>query len=224
MRTIALLQLKGGSGRSTVSTTLAAYYSSRRHRTLLIDCDRPQLSSCSWYSVRKQREDVDCRYLECVTASNGVELFDILVSARERGFEYAILDCAPRLEELNRSAIVYADLLLTPIGASYPEVWATQDLQALLDEAKRAREYCLTYGFWNRFRASTRVGADLSEELPKVWRRPMMKARLPDRVAFVEAFGRGLSVPELKGAPKASVAAVNAFCREVTAILKRICP
>ena len=48
---IAVAQVKGGSGRSTLATTLAGELS-KRGDTVLIDCDMPQGTSASWYAMR----------------------------------------------------------------------------------------------------------------------------------------------------------------------------
>ena len=50
-KTIGIIQVKGGAGRSTVSTNLAGELS-KLGKTVLIDCDMPQGTSASWYSVR----------------------------------------------------------------------------------------------------------------------------------------------------------------------------
>jgi len=51
---IGLVQVKGGAGRSTVSTNLAGELS-KAGKTVLIDCDMPQGTSASWFAVRQQK-------------------------------------------------------------------------------------------------------------------------------------------------------------------------
>jgi chromosome partitioning protein len=51
MRRIVLLNPKGGSGKTTLATNLAAYYASRSFGTTLIDFD-PQASSSRWLRTR----------------------------------------------------------------------------------------------------------------------------------------------------------------------------
>lgn len=51
MRRIVLLNPKGGSGKTTLATNLAAYYASRSFGTTLIDFD-PQASSSRWLRAR----------------------------------------------------------------------------------------------------------------------------------------------------------------------------
>jgi len=49
---VGIVQVKGGVGRSTIATNLAAVFSLKQP-TALIDCDLPQGTSASWYAVRK---------------------------------------------------------------------------------------------------------------------------------------------------------------------------
>ncbi len=51
MRSIMVLNSKGGSGKSTVATSLASYYASTGKRVVLADCD-PQASSLEWLAAR----------------------------------------------------------------------------------------------------------------------------------------------------------------------------
>ena len=52
---IGVIQVKGGAGRSTVSTNLAGELS-KVGKTVLIDCDMPQGTSASWFAVRQQAD------------------------------------------------------------------------------------------------------------------------------------------------------------------------
>ena len=54
-KTIGIIQVKGGAGRSTVSTNLAGELS-KMGKTVLIDCDMPQGTSASWFAVWQQAE------------------------------------------------------------------------------------------------------------------------------------------------------------------------
>jgi chromosome partitioning protein len=49
--TILVINSKGGSGKTTLTTNLAAYYADRRFRTAIIDYD-PQSSSLHWLKAR----------------------------------------------------------------------------------------------------------------------------------------------------------------------------
>ena len=51
MRTIMVVNAKGGCGKSTIATNLASYYALAGARVLLADCD-PQASSIDWIAQR----------------------------------------------------------------------------------------------------------------------------------------------------------------------------
>jgi chromosome partitioning protein len=53
MRTILVLNPKGGCGKSTLATNICGYFATRGKRVALADCD-PQGSSTDWLSVRPE--------------------------------------------------------------------------------------------------------------------------------------------------------------------------
>jgi chromosome partitioning protein len=56
MQTILVINSKGGSGKTTLTTNLASYYASRKVRTAIMDYD-PQGSSIQWLRVRPDEAD-----------------------------------------------------------------------------------------------------------------------------------------------------------------------
>ncbi len=53
MRSILVLNPKGGCGKSTIATNIAGYFATEGKRVSLADCD-PQQSSADWLSVRPE--------------------------------------------------------------------------------------------------------------------------------------------------------------------------
>ena len=51
MRTIIVLNPKGGCGKSTIATNIASYFAIKGKKVTLADCD-PQGSSRDWLSIR----------------------------------------------------------------------------------------------------------------------------------------------------------------------------
>lgn len=199
MKVIALVQLKGGAGKSTLATTLAAQAAASAS-TVLIDGDAPQLSSASWASIRAENVKLRSR-LSCTTADSAEALLGAVDQAEAAGAAYCFIDCAPRLERITRAALMRADLVLVPIGPSMSDVWATQDLAALLQQAEAVRPLQVR-AVWNR-RGPTRLFHALEESLKSVFPYPALSG-LSYRVSYAEAFGLGLTVLELPGAPAAA--------------------
>ena len=128
-KVIGVIQVKGGAGRSTVSTNLAGELS-KLGKTVLIDCDMPQGTSASWYAVRQQKGKEGALIAE--TATTHKELVNKVEQYQDADF--IVLDGPPRIAELTRATLILADVCLIPVGASAAEIWATGDILALIEE------------------------------------------------------------------------------------------
>ena len=193
-KTIGIIQVKGGAGRSTVSTNLAGELS-KLGKTVLIDCDMPQGTAASWFAVRQQKgKDGN---LVADTATNHREL---VAKMQQYAYaDYIVLDGPPRIAELTRAILVLADLCLVPVGASAAEIWATNDLLELIEEAKKVKPVN-TRMVWTRYRPHTRLAQGLTELAKKDLGLLALGTSLGMRVAYMEALGEGLTVAELTDA------------------------
>ena len=190
-KVIGVVQVKGGAGRSTVSTNLAGELS-KQGKTVLIDCDMPQGTAASWFSVREQAGKAG--NLIADTATNHREL--VAKVEQYQDADFIVLDGPPRIAELTRAILVLADLCLIPVGASAAEIWATNDLLALIEEAKKVKPIKARM-IWTRYRPHTRLAQELSEMAAKELGLPALGTTLGMRVAYMEALGEGLTVAEL---------------------------
>ena len=212
-KVIGIVQLKGGAGRSTVATNLAAVLA-RTHKTALVDCDIPQGTSASWYSVREQENKAGELTLE--TAQGHQELLAVL--DKLESYEYVILDAPPRIAEVTRVILMVSDLLLVPLGASAAEIWATTDLLDTIEEAEKERPQILTRIVWNKYRGYTKSAQELTKAVKKELKVPALVTRLGYRVAYSEALARGLSAAEWSD--KSAREEVQALGKEVARLLK----
>ena len=147
-RTIAVLNQKGGTGKTTTALSVAAGLAQRGHSTLLVDLD-PQgnvgvslgiSSPRSIYHIlfRGLRYDlatVPVRdNLDIITADTSLAVAEVELArieesdrayllARALGeitdYEYVVFDCAPAISILNYNALVYAGEVLIPVSCDY---------------------------------------------------------------------------------------------------------
>ena len=213
---VGIIQVKGGVGRSTIATNLAAVLSEKAP-TALMDCDLPQGTSASWYAVRRSEAPPDNLtlatvhdYRELVARAN-----DLAVDHR-----YIIIDAPPRIAEMTRAIIVMSTLCLVPLGASAAEIWSTADLIKTINAARGYRADIDVRIVWNRFRAQTREANDLSEAASKELGLKELTTRLGYRVAYSEALARGLAVNEWLD--KSAHSEIVALAAEVKGILKEV--
>lgn len=214
-KTIGVIQVKGGAGRSTVATNLAGELA-KQGSTVLIDCDMPQGTSASWFAVREQAQKPLFGSLMADTATNHREL--VAKVKQYADADYIVLDGPPRIAELTRAALVLADLCLVPVGASKAEIWATSDILELIEEAKQVKPINARM-VWTRHRPHTRLAQELTELAAKELGLPALQSTLGMRVAYMEALGSGLTAAEMSE-PNAR-AEVESLANEVKKLLRK---
>lgn len=119
MKTIALISQKGGSGKSTLSISLACEAELRNIQTLLIDTDQ-QSSVYKWFRLRES----DLPY---TIATHGEAVEEELRKYDEAGAELAIVDTAGVSSTASVSLAKQADMVLIPSRASAIDLQAIED-------------------------------------------------------------------------------------------------
>lgn len=125
MITIALVSQKGGSGKTTLATHIAAAATHAGYVACLIDTD-PQATAAAWGDWRGKAEP------EVIT-SPPARLARTIEEAGKLGAEVVVLDTPPFAEAAAREAVKVADLVLIPCR---PRAF---DLHAIQTTAELAR-------------------------------------------------------------------------------------
>jgi chromosome partitioning protein len=192
MLTVAVLQQKGGSGKTTLAVNLAAAAHLEGRRTLVVDMDR-QASAFDWSAARQDGSSLDG--LAVVKADRAMAL----PRMREisRGYDYVFFDGPPRLGDVTQSAAVAADVALLPIQPGPFDFWAVAETLESLDQADQVREQLgrppiRRVFVVNRAAANTRLAREAEEELRK--NGGEFAGVVRQRVAFPDSASRGESV------------------------------
>ena len=204
MKVTAVLNQKGGCGKTTLALHLAAALA-ERHRVLLLNGD-PQGTALDWQSGRATEAPFPIVSLPTETLHR--ELPRIA-----GGFDHVVIDGAPRLEKLTRSAIAAADLVLIPVQPSGPDIWATAPLVEMVQEAQIAKPALLAAFVVNRLKGNTALGRavlNLLADQPF----PVLPALIHDRVSYAESVTGAATVLETH--PRSAAAAeVALLCATV---------
>ena len=211
---VALLNQKGGVGKTTLALHLAGQWAMQGRRVLVVDAD-PQGSALDW-SEQRSREGLP-------------RLFGVLGLAREtlhrelpevaRDADRVIVDGPPRVTGLARSALLAADLVLVPATPSAFDGWASAEMLRLIEEARLFRPGLCARMVLNRCAARTVIARETAAALAEA-KPPALTARVGQRIAFAQAAGSGRLVGEFDpdGFAAREIAALAAEVEAVTAL------
>ena len=209
-KVVALLNQKGGAGKTTLSTHLAGAFASQGHRVTLIDAD-PQGSALDWAQRRLQSgQGRLCGVFGLARDTLHREVPQIALQA-----DYVVIDGPPRVAALARSALLAADLVLIPVQPSAYDVWATQEMVGLVQEAQVFRPALRAAFVINRRVVGTVIGREARAALADQ-PFPTLRADIAQRIAFADCVAAGKLVWEVapKGAAAREVAALADAVRE----------
>lgn len=190
---ISVVQLKGGSGKSTIATNIAGELSLRQYKVGLIDADQPQNTSGSWRLIRANSQPALFEQIQLSRPKDAAELIQVAKQLYET-CDYLIIDLPPRLHEITRASLVLSDLAIIPVNTSAAELWAVQDMLELIGKAKEKRPDLKTKLLWNKYRQS-RASAEAIQTLEEL-DLESMSSKISLRQSYADSLGRGLSVSE----------------------------
>ena len=188
---IALLNQKGGVGKTTLATHLAGELARGGGQIVIVDAD-PQGSALDWSQTRVQHS------LPRLAGVIGLarETLHQEVPAIARNVDHVVIDGPPRVTALARSAILASDLVLIPVQPSPYDVWACAEIVALVTEARIFKPQLRAAFVVNRRVVGTVIGRDVRAALA-AHALPALNAEVCQRIAFAESVATGRLVREL---------------------------
>lgn len=206
---IAVVNTKGGVGKTTIATHLAALFAVRE-ATLLIDAD-PQASAASWAAWRREAGREPSPTTTCLL---GKAVFDEGKSL-SKGFVHTVIDAGGRDSAGLRAALLLAERAVVPVGASNLDAAAMTDLLEIVELAKDFNAGLDVQVLLMRIDPRTRDTGEMIDYLNEHQLR-ILDARICERVAYRRAIGEGATVAELAKDAQA-VAEMAALFKEIQA-------
>ncbi|MGL3808131.1 ParA family partition ATPase [Paeniglutamicibacter sp. R2-26] len=186
MKTIAVLNQKGGAGKTTIATHLATALQHSGHSVLLIDSD-PQGSARDWAAVREEHP-ISVVGMDRPTIERDVKSLAPV--------DFVIIDGAPQASDLAVSAIKASDFILIPVQPSPYDIWATADLVDLVKQRIEITDGKLQAAFIvSRAITGSNIGKEISVILED-YELPVLTTKIHQRVDYPGTAAGGSTVIE----------------------------
>ena len=185
---VAFAGQKGGAGKTTAAISVAAELLLRGAKVLLVDAD-PQGSLRTWAQMANELGRP-----APTTVAMGADMFAATQLPRlAPGFDHVFIDCPPRHGEIQRAALMVADVAVLPCGQGTLDAWSMAATLALVTEARAVRPVLAVVALLTRVQPRTVLGQGARDVLAQAGL-AVLKTELGFRIAYQEAPATGLGV------------------------------
>lgn len=185
MTTIAVINQKGGSGKTTIATNLAHALKRADAKVLLVDSD-PQGSARDW------NEANEGSILPVVGLDR--ETLPTDLKAISDGYDFVIIDGAPQIAKLAVAAVKASDVVLIPVQPSPYDIWAAEDLVDVIKARQEVTDGNPKAAFViSRAITNTRLSGEVAEAL-EGYELPIFREGTTQRVIYPTSASIGQTV------------------------------
>ncbi len=211
-RVIAVVNQKGGAGKSTLSMLLAGALAEKGHRVLVADVD-PQNTALRWATAGE-------RFPAAVEDLSGEEAkLHKRLRKRLDDYDYIVIDSPPAAAApVTASALRLAHLALVPVIPSPLDLWASLRIRDAIYAARAKNPLLAARLVVNQAQPNTVLAREVLAMLPE-FGIPMLAAQLKQRTAYRQCAALGGTLSELGSRAAIASLELAALCREVEAIL-----
>lgn len=210
---VAVTNLKGGVGKSTLSRNLAVYFATQGEKVCIVDTDIEQRTTCDWHT-RRMAEDESNVSVDVFPMSSVKGLVNDIKTHQANGYRVIIIDGVPQLEQVTTTMILLANFLVIPLTPSIDDLRSFQRFLRRYEEAKISKPNIPAFIGLNRYRP-TMEGEEMKDALGMFKKHGItaLETTIRERVAHSRSSKYGLTVLEWDD-PKAKTE-VETFCAEV---------
>lgn len=212
---IAVVNQKGGSGKTTLSMQLAGSLARRGGRVLVVDAD-PQGTATRWAASAEDDKPFPASVVGLSAASAKVHRE---VRKFVDDYAYIIIDCPPAADSpVPQSALLVADLALVPVIPSPLDMWAAVGIREVIGNVGDINEDLTPRLVINQLQPNTTLAKEALEVLPE-FGIDLCKTYMRQRQVYRQSAVFGQTVHDFGAKAAAAVEEVEALTDEVLALL-----
>lgn len=207
MRLLAIVNQKGGTGKTTLAMHLAAGLA-RRGETVVVDLD-PQGSALHWAGQGGMPFPVPVKQLQ--------GRWDEQTLRRTyKQYRHLVLDCPPALDSyVARQALRVCDVALIPVLPSPVDLWASLRLPREIAEARAENPRLRAFLVLNQLEPKSALSGAMREALAE-FELPALTSAMRRRAVYRTAALEGQTAYQLGSRGEAAVEEVEAIIEEIT--------
>lgn len=211
-RVIAVVNQKGGAGKSSLAMLLAGALADAGARVLVADAD-PQNTAVSWAAA-------GAGFPAAVEDLSGEEgKLHKRLRKRLADYHYIVIDTPPHAAApITGSALRLAHLALVPVIPSPPDLWASLRTRDAIEQARARNPGIQARLVVNQAQPNTVLAREVLALLPD-FGIPLLAAQLKQRTAYRQCAALGASIAALGSRAAIASLEVDALRREVLGLL-----
>lgn len=190
---IAIINEKGGSGKSTLSTNIATALHRRGKRVVLVDAD-PQGTARDWRNASPDGAD-----LPAVVAMDRPQMLQTGLGTLA-GNDFIVIDGPAKAEAITENIVRFAHVALIVIQPSGADVWASAPTVKIIKSKVNVGGEIEAAFVLNRSSDTTKLSNFVKSGEWNEYGVDQLASTVGDRVAFAMALTNGVSVYDLADA------------------------
>lgn len=202
--------IKGGSGKTTLSTNLAILLSHAGRDVLLVDADA-QGSAADFSQMRAELKE-DIGFTAIQLGGNAVRTE---VAKLKSKYDDIVIDAGGRDTTSQRAALVVSDVFLAPFIPSSFDMWTLEPVVDMIEEMKVANESLRAYAVLNGVDAHGSEDQEAKDYINETGVLKLLESPIGRRKAFRKAASQGLSVVEYKPSDAKAIGEITRLFQEL---------
>lgn len=204
---------KGGTGKTTLATNIAARLLESGADVLFIDTDK-QGSASSWAAMRDNNDEIK----EIPTIQKFGNSIASAINDLKTRYDHLVIDAGGRDSVELRSAMTVSDCIYIPLQASQFDIWTLSAMDKLVEQAKSFNPNLQASVVINR--ASPNPSVSEVKEAQGMFSEfhylKLSNVVIKDRIAYRKAARSGFSVNELSNPDLKAIEEINLLYDEIT--------